>query len=254
MNIKKIKKYTWWCGGLALAVLVFSTGWTISKRSWNGEVFVSFHSMEEPSFTGSRNIASVQKSVPISSFVLKKGVLTAENQKVLVRSSKVKNFSNKVHLYLGHTLVKAKKGGTVLACQEYQTVDMVFMAEGTSFHGHVPKMVLKADCQFDPENPLYIGPFVIPKKKILSSPVSQQIFKTKEKVSENLTNTQARALSSLVNKEAKGVLSFSHVSLQWPQKWVLEQIRFINEQNKKDLTVSFPNTGKKEDFITLNFK
>ena len=252
MNIKKIKKYTWFFVGLAFSVLVFSIGWILSHHSWNGEVFVSFHTMEEPSFTGGRYIASVQKPVSISSFVLKKGVLTAENQKTLVQSSKVKNFSNKVHLYLGHALVKAKRGGTVLACQEYQTVDMVFMAEGTSFHGHVPKMVLKADCQFDPENPLYIGPFVIPKKKILSSPVSQQIFKTKRKSSENLKDIQPRALSSLANKEA--VLSFSHVSLQWPQKWVLEQIRFINEQNKKDLIVSFPTTGKKEDFLTLNFK
>ena len=213
---------------LPVFFFLFFSGYFISKKSWNGKFFVYLDSTYSSS-VNVRNIASVGKQMDLSSSLLEGGSLTQESQKALLHSSQVKNKSNVIQFYLGHFLVKLKGGESVLACQKYKTVDMTFIAPGVSSHGHVPKMVLKADCKFSPDQPLQIGPFFIPKKRILSSDVNQELFKNEN-----------------------GTLLFSHVSIRWPEEWILSQVRFIDDKDK-DFTVSF-SSNREEDFLTLSLK
>ena len=205
-------------------ILLFCAGWYISQRSWDGNFFVYLDNADFSASTNARYIASVEKKME----VLKGGKI--DNQKALVQSFQVTNQKDIIQFYLGHFLVKSAGGGPVLACQKYQTVDMTFIAAGVSFHGHVPKMILKTACKFNLDQPLQMGPFTIPKGEILQSSVDQKLF-----------------------KKGKDTLLFSHVVIRWPTQWVLSQVRFISDKKEKDLTVAF-TSNKEEDFLTLNLK
>ena len=208
--------------------LFFFAGYFISQNSWDGQFFIYLDNIYS-SPVNTRNIASVEKQMDLSLSLLEGKHLKPESQKALVHSARVDNYNDVIQFYLRHFLVKSKTGNSVLACQEYQTVNMTFIAAGMSIHGHVPKMILKTSCAFDLNQPLQIGPFSIPKKKILNSPLNRKLF-----------------------KDEKGILSFSHVSVRWPKTWILSQIRFINNETNKDFTVSF-SSDKEEDFLTLIF-
>ena len=226
----KIKIYKNWqfYTGSAFFCALFFAGYFISTQSWNGEFFVYLD--KTYSSVNARNIANVEKQMDISASLLKGSQLKQESQKALVSASRVENQKDVIQFYLGHFLVQSPGGGSVLACQQYQTVDMIFIAPEVSFHGHAPKMVLQAKCAFKPDQPLQMGPFFIPKGEILSSPVNKQLFKIKD-----------------------ATLLFSHVSIQWPNRWILSQIRFINDKKNEDFTVSF-SSKKEEDFLTLSLK
>lgn len=202
--------------------LLFYAGWYIAQHSWDGSIFVYLDHVEPSSSVNARNIASVGKKMEL----LKGGKIG--DQKALVQSSQVTNQKDTIQFYLGHFLVKSAGGGSMLACQKYQTIDMTFVAAGVSFHGHAPKMVLKASCKFNSKQPLRMGPFMIPKRKILESPVNKKLF-----------------------KEGDDVLLFTHVNVQWPVQWVLSQVRFIS--GKKDFTIPF-TSNKEKDFLTLHLK
>ena len=209
--------------GLPFLFLLFLAGYFFSKQSWDGKFFVYLDNTYSHS-NNFRNIASVEKKM----VALEGEPLTQENQKALLKFSQPENQNGKIKFYLGHFLVKSKSGGSVLACQEYQKVDMTFIAPEVSNHGHVPKMVLQTDCNFDPnQQPLRIGPFYIPKNRILNSSVSRKLFRSEE-----------------------GILLFSHVSIRWPKKWILDQVRLINDKDE-DFTVSF-RSNKEADFLTLS--
>ena len=221
---KRWKLFIW----LPFFLSLFFAGYFISKKSWDGKIFVYLNNTYSPSINV-RNIASVGKQMDLSSSLLEGGQLIGESQKALLRSSEVENQDERIQFYLGHFLVKSKGGAFVWACQKYKTVDMTFIAPEESFHGHVPKMVLKADCKFNPDQPLQIGPFFIPKKKILNSSVKKELFRSEH-----------------------GTLLFSHVFIQWSKKWILIQVRFIDDEDK-DLPVHF-SSKREEDFLALSLK
>ncbi|MYE07622.1 MAG: hypothetical protein F4X95_02585 [Oligoflexia bacterium] len=224
---KRFWNWKIYIGSVAL-LLLFVAGFSISEKSWNGDVFIYLDTTS--SNINTRNIASIGKQMDTSRSLLKGGQLKQEGQKALTNSSRIENTKEVIQFYLGHFLVKTKGGRSILACQKYQTLDMVFISPGISSHGHVPKLVMKADCNFDSNNPLHIGPFTIPKKRILSSSPHTELFK-----SEGAT------------------LFFSHVSVQWPETWILSQVRFIQNNTHQDFTVSF-SSKKEEDYFTLNLR
>lgn len=223
---RKIRVFKYWklCVVSPFFFLLFLSGYLIAKKSWHGKFFVYLdNTYSRPD--NFRNIASVEKKM----FVLEGKPLAQDSQKALLHSSRVDNRNNKIKFYLGHFLVKSKNGESVLACQKYQKVEMTFIAPEISNHGHVPKMVLQANCNFDPDQPLQIGPFFVPKKRILDSSVEQEMFKSEG-----------------------DILLFSHVSIRWPKKWILNQVRFINDKNE-DFPVLF-RSHKEEDYLTLVLK
>ncbi len=216
---------------LALSFLCFSAGYSISKNSWNGEVFIYLDSIS--SSINSRNIASVAKemNIPSTSTRIKGTTLKKDRQKALVSSSRVENLQDVIQLYLGHLLINTREGVPILACQKYQTVDLTFIAPEVSSHGHVPKMILTANCKFNPhQQPLHIGPFTIPKKTIINSPVDRILFTDQDTT-----------------------LLFSDISIQWPKKWILSQVRFANNKTDKDFVVAF-SSNREEDFLTFHLK
>ena len=216
-----VKKWKVYCGAILL-LLCFSAGYSLSKNSWDGQFFI-YLDKGFPSIN-SRNIAGTARKH------LVKGKRAKQNpQQALIRSSRVEHKAGAIELYLGHLLVRVPGGSTRLACQEYQTVDLTFIAPEISSHGHVPKMVLKTKCPFDPhKDPLQTGPFVIPKKKILSSSVDTALF-----------------------RQGDTTVLFSYVFARWPEKWILSEARFIKDDTHKDFTVSF-SSNREEDF--LNFR
>ncbi len=210
--------------GFVFLCSLFFAGYFISQKSWDGQVFIYLQDTDSPSINA-RNIASLKTAVR------RGGQLNQERGKTLIRSAKIKHAKDSIQFHLGHFLVQSKGGGSVLACQEYQTVDMVFIAGGVSVHGHVPKMLMKAKCKFDLSQPLRIGPFFVPKAKILSSSVNKKLFKSAE----------------------DQTIVFSDVSIRWPERWILSEARFTKEDSKKDLTVAF-SSNKEEDFLTLTLR
>lgn len=221
----KILKSTKHFVGVMFLCSLFFAGYFVSQKSWDGQVFIRLNNRDSYSPNKSfRNIASVKPAI------LEGRDFKKERQKTLVLSGSVENQNDGILLHLGHFLVKSKAGESVLACQEYQTLDMTFIASGMSVHGHVPKMVIKVKCKFNSNQPLRIGPFFIPTAEILQSPVDRQLFNRKDMT-----------------------IMFSHVSIRWPDTWTLSEVRFIKEHTNQDLRVSF-SFSKEEDFLTFNLR
>lgn len=222
--IKKMLEKLKFCIVCVFFIALFFKGYLISKQSWGGNYFIYLDNTYSSSSV--RNIASIGQQMNISSSFFKGSKLS--KPKALLHSARTEDQGNVIAVYLGHLLLKSKNGASVLACQQYQVLEMTFIAPEVSFHAHTPKMVLKADCKFSKEHLDQIGPIVIPKSKILKAPVDQQLF----------TNQDVTLL-------------FSHVSIKWPKVWVLDKVRFINkEDNKKEIKVSF-SSNRKEDFLTF---
>ena len=199
---KKNWVYFWYFASL---LLCFCAGWQIAGRSWDGELYIYLEQTD--SGINSRNIASVKNGAKT---VSTKG-MSQNQQENIVHSAEVKTTEEVVRFSLGHPLLVGANG-PALACQNYQTIDMIWTAGEVSFHGHSPKLSMQVPCQFDRDKPSLIGPFTIPKKKIISAPTHQKLFKNKN----------------------GDVLLFSHVQIRWPKKWILTQISFVH--NKDDGT------------------
>ena len=235
--------------GGAFALLCFTAGWLTIYNSREGNLFVSTQSIQNstdyqtieiknniqhnlnPSSVF-RGIASKENQMEVSpALLVSQGPLQQEKQKALTVASRVKDNGNEIVFYLGHLLLQSQGRSAVLACNKYQTVDITFEAKGVSFHGHTPKLVMKAPCSpFTKANPRQIGPFIVPKSQILSSPTSKEIFKSKG-----------------------AVLSFTHVSVQWPETWSLSQLRFIRQTPREDFTVYFTSNNE-EDYLTFRLR
>ena len=223
---KKVVKKLRLCMFFVFFITLFLMGYFISKQSWKGNYFIYLDNTYSSS--SARNIASVSQQMNISSSLFKKSSKLSR-PKALLYSARAEDQGNVIAVYLGHLLLKSRNGTPVLACQQYQVLEMTFLAPEVSFHSHAPKMILKTDCKFSRENLDQIGPIIIPKRKILSARVDQQLF-----TSQGVT------------------LLFSHVAVKWPKVWVLDKVRFIDkEDSKKELNVSFSSSGRKEDFLTF---
>ena len=224
---KKVLSSLKLCVALIFFLFLFSIGYFVSKKSWSGNYFIHLDNIYSSS--DARNIASIGRQMNISSSFFKKPQLS--KPKALLHSARTEDQGDVIAVYLGHLLLKSRNGASVLACQQYQVLEMTFIAPEVSFHSHTPRMVLKAECKFSKEQLDQIGPIIIPKSKILSSPVDQQLF-----TSQDVT------------------LLFSHVSIKWPKVWILDEVRFIDKKdNKKEIKVSF-SSNKKEDFLTFKLR
>ena len=224
---KRVLKKLNLCVACIFFISLFSVGYFISKKSWSGSYFIYLDN--NYSSSNVRNIASIGRQMNISSSLFKGSKLS--KPKALLHSARTEDQGDVIAVYLGHLLLKSRNGASVLACQQYQVLEITFIAPEVSFHAHTPKMVLKSDCKFSKEKLDQIGPIIIPKSKILRAPVDQQLF-----TSQDVT------------------LLFSHVSIKWPKVWILNEVRFIDKKdNKKEIKVSF-TSNRKEDFLTFKLR
>ncbi len=208
---------------------IFIIGWWISQSSWNQKTFIYFNDTPY-SNNSSRNIASVKSFQAISpSLIFKKGLAKPQNQKILTHASQISSQTDSIQIHLSHFILLDSNGEKTLPCHHYQTIDLFFIAHQESVHGHIPQMVLKTKCSSISKNSKHIGPFLIPKKKIIQSHVTQQLF------------------HSNVDKTQNGtIILFSHLGLFWPKEWILTQIRLSNSRTKKDFTIQFTSQQPKD--------
>ncbi len=215
-------------GLFLLLCLCFGAGWQIAQNSWDGELYIYLDSSS--SADGVRNIASVggEKNMALS-----KDLLGKELQKAIVHLSQVKATEQEIEFFLGPALLTGPGGAPVLACDRYQKVDMLFIAGEVAFHGHSPVLSMQADCRTEAhDNSPRTGPFVIPRKQIVSAPLNQKLFRS----------------------EKGDLFLFRHVQIRWPKKWTLSRLRFFDDKKggKKDFVLPF-SAQKEEDLFTLHF-
>lgn len=195
-------------------ILVFQAGYQVAQKSWGGRLFVSTHPLSPK-----RGIASVKKDT------LRSGEHKANRYHMaLIRDARVQSTPDTVNIHLGSFLVPSPEGRKLPVCDLYDMLDMEFMAMGLAIHGHVPKLVIKARCTLNSKR--QIGPFAVPKKKILDSSVRQALFST-----------------------AHMTLLFFHVSMSWPYEWLMTRVRFIDQKTGKDITVTLPSKTPEESVV-----
>lgn len=211
---KTPSKYVIYAGSALLCIL-FYVGYIFSTHSWNQEIFIYLNS---PLSNNVRNIAGHKQELLIAKGSHQK----LKNQQHITSTAYTENTNDTINLYLGHLLVPSSRGNSLLACQKYHTVDVTFLASSISFDGETPKMVLQAECLFNPNQPLKIGPFFIPKKSILNAPVNQILFRSNN-----------------------NIILFDNIVAFWPKKWILSKIRFFNDN--KELIISFNSISQKEE-------
>ena len=195
--------------GILTALACFYSGWKIGQKSWGGGIFVVLNQDQ------SRHIASLKPQMNIK--VLKGSNLSEESEGAFIEGSQILPAGEEFHIYLGHFLVLAENGAYTPVCEKYEKVRMIFTADGVSSHGHAPIMILKGACQKEGKT-LQIGPFIVPKQKIMNSSIKRRVFEG----------------------EGQSIL-FEHVSLYWPSKWVLRHISFSREpaeDNKLEIQIT----------------
>ncbi len=215
---------------LGFLILFFPLGFFIAKKLNNDDV-VMYLTPGKP-HSSFRNIASVgQKNIAIpSSLILQPGKLSDKSQHDFVKASAlISSAGDNIQFYLARFLVSSTAGEATLVCQKYNQVDIVFKAYSHAIHGHVPQMILKARCKASASRSTQLGPFNIPKKQILNSPISEQLFSSPSSI-------------------GRQVLLFSNVGIAWPGEWVLSELKFGNNQNQ-NFSIYFTSQNPKDYFI-----
>ena len=204
----------WKTGLPAVSVLtaLFCLGYITAQKTWNGEVFILLEKNPVPDHI--RSIAS-QEMVFLTG-----PDLTSENKQAFLDQATVNQEGGNTTLFLPHFLTAGDGGEPVLACHQYPVVHITFSALGVSIHGHAPEMTLATKCPTNQNHSSQMmGPFIIPKDKILSSSVHETEF-----------------------KQDASTVQFHHVSLLWPKTWMLDHIRFINSNKDTEMKIDMNNT------------
>ena len=202
---------------IVVMISLFYGGYLISSQSGNKKVVISLN----PS-SSSRGLAGIENPSLVTS---------NPDPQNLIKQALVEPTPESMKFYLGQFLVPSGQGTYVLACQKYQTLNMIFLAVGTSIHGHLPEMIIRSDCQITENKPFQIGPFFIPTKQILHSPIRESLF--------SMNNS---------------VVLFHHTVIRRPTTWILARVRFINEKTNEELSINLPNNNNDENSLIINLK
>jgi len=112
------------------------------------------------------------------------------------------NQSENILFVVGNLLYTDETGNTSFVCKNFSQVQFWFEAFGIAMDGEKVIMKLNANCT-SYEDHQFIGPFSIPAKTILESPIDKNSF-----------------------NENKSEIHFENVSLSWPQSWALIKADF----------------------------
>lgn len=117
----------------------------------------------------------------------------------------------------GNFLLHNDRGAKVFACEEYNTVDLVFQAEGIAVSGEIPTLTVRGACQTANE-PRFIEALMVPYREILASSVSQKDF---------IGGDSAHPVA----------VQFQNVVEQWPTSWNLVGVRLSNPEKQTALSL-----------------
>lgn len=185
---------------IIFVVLFLSGVWLSSQRPY-GVVYVSMGDKRTP--------AAVGRKLDLSQF---QGVhLFSQVNAQLIGASNILKENNKIGLELGQ-FVTQQGQFKVLTCSVYESVELVFQAEGEAQHGELPKMVVQGPCRnsTEPKKVTKMKPIWIPFGELLRNPTStsQIDFYDDEPVS----------------------LRFSNIGESWPTKWLLTKVILHDEE------------------------
>lgn len=192
-----------------LSVVIFfafclTLGCYLNDRSWNGQVYVYIGEQRSPAA-----VRSISEYSPVDHQALYRTV-----QGQLMAYAQVIKDDEMLGLQLGHPILTGKSGGHEFGCQVadhsgvYDRMKITFVGTGISEGGEAPHMTIDARCK-SKKNLNQLDTVWIPMKSIVQSPAKDQKF--------------------VFGSEDTVKLNFESIPSQWPEKWVLWNVRFYRE-------------------------
>ncbi len=186
-------------GFVFLSVFFYVIGYQVGFQSWGKQISISL----DPALSV-RGLASTKDA---SRDIATLSYAEYANPQNLFDKAKIleSDQSDEVSFMVGNLLHTDEKGNTSLMCNNFSQVQLLFEAYGVSVEGEKVIMKVNTDCTSYSDHQ-YIGPFTIPAKKILESPITENTF-----------------------NENNNHIQFENVSLSWPQSWMLIKADFKKE-------------------------
>ena len=199
MTFKHKNKWFFLLGVLSLVTL----GLFFGLKSWNQNLYVTWKPASE------RGLAEEDQTQVLVNLSLEE--LTAKADKILFENARLKDDKEQLIFYLGNILVPDQSTGEHrFLCELFSYVEFSFAAVGVSLSGDPGVMILQSPCRQEEE--FELGPFFIPRKKLLSSPEKR----------------------SFEFEEIESYISFYRASLVLTSSWILTTVRFFNEEDSEE--------------------
>lgn len=218
---KRIVRLTRGICGLLTVCFSFGFGYVFSSSSWSEEISIARNKT-----LNLRGLASKEGNFEITT--VSNSFL---NPQTLFDQAYQVSESDHVLFSVGNIISKDLKGNKNFVCDAYSQVQFYFEADGIFQRGRPLSMKLYSSCEMDQENG-FIGPFLIPTREILNSPLSKKKFS-----------------SSDGNVE----IFFDNVNLARPRTWILREVIFqSNSLDQYRVEAQIPET-EEESFFTIEF-
>lgn len=174
------------------------------SQSWGGRVF--FKSVSDP-----RLPAAFDQAMDLTK--LEGYNLEMAQKKQLIQSHRLQDLNGEISFQLGNFVYEPREGDASFICNEYDEIELIFLAEGMAVSGSRPKMSIISKCMVD-GNSTYLSPIFIPYEEIMSQPAEDQRF-------DYYTQYNAD-------------IEFYNVSLVWPTSWSLDSVRIYNSHTMNE--------------------
>lgn len=133
--------------------------------------------------------------------------LTIASRNRLLADAKLFKTESSIGIELGHFVVKGTSGKKEFACQSFDYIELVFMAQGIAESGQSPRMFIKGECRMG-KDISRMAPIWIPMAEVMSQAPSSDVIQYHDR---RLT------------------LWFENIGSIWPQNWTLESARLFGE-------------------------
>lgn len=159
-----------------------------------------------------RNPASLQKNFDLTRYEGDDLVVAARAR--ILSGLKIQTRSTDYAISFGHFLFKASDESIKKACEEFESIEMIWFAEGMASSGAPITLRLKAPCVQDGDisRTAYIH---IPFSKIMTGQAQDGEFQFAEYPNESW--------------------EFSGLSGEWPDTWVLKEMAFSSSRARIDI-------------------
>jgi hypothetical protein len=173
-------------------------------------IYGLFKAIQRVTSEEGRNPAAIDKAHIFDVSYLEGGALKEASAKQLLQNAEVKIAKDDITVSLGHFVAKSPTGERRLLCDIYDRVELSFLADGMAVNGEQPQLVVTGPCEpsqnLNRTNPIHI-PFV----DILNQKVGEGEF--------------------TFGTTPDHVFKATHVSGQWPEQWILSEVKLVNKTN-----------------------
>lgn len=212
----------------AFFFVILCLGIWISEHSWQGTLYVYVGEQRSP--------AAVRSLGEYSA--IDRGVLARTAQEQLLSFAQIYKDEGMLGFQLGHPLVTGKNGGRGFGCQvqdlsgAYDRVQLIFVGTGISSGGETAKMVVDSKCRSE-HDLNQLETIWVPMQALMSSQPKDQEY---EFPGESMTR-----------------LKFEFIPDQWPENWVLWNVRFYREDDVDEQLVLDAEAMKEVSNKLLSF-